>query len=218
MGGILKNPLPDHNGRSEESESISEFRKQVFKNTQLNAQLSSNSHSEDGHPVLSPRKHSIPKDTLSLKHEQDTLSKAEEQERLKWNQQNLDDNDLAKLQYQDISIDEPKTPYQGAVDPTGEYYREDDDEELGSLSLGDPVVKLNKDQNQAGLEQGQSQGEQQEQQWHSDSPDEELDTEPESQEDRHKRFEALRKQHYNVKQALDAQKDASLHDEEDEDN
>ena len=78
MVGILKNPLPSQNGDSEEPESISEFRKQVYKNTQLNAQLTSKNQSNGKDSsiggIISPKKSGIPKDTLSLKHEHDTLS------------------------------------------------------------------------------------------------------------------------------------------------
>ncbi|SCU86790.1 LANO_0C09208g1_1 [Lachancea nothofagi CBS 11611] len=203
MGGILKNPLPDQNGHVEDSESISEFRKQVYKNTQLNAQLSSKNNNEKTQQPITPKKHSIPKDIVSLKHEQDILTQSEEQERLKWNQQNLDENDVAKLQYQDINIDEPKTPYQGAVDPSGEYYRDDEEEEdLESLSLGEPVVGL-KNTNET-------------QESREDEPSQEDEVEPESPEARHKRFEKLRKQHYNVKEALNAQKSGSHADDDDE--
>ncbi|CUS22511.1 LAQU0S05e07030g1_1 [Lachancea quebecensis] len=201
MVGILKNPLPDRNGESEEPESISEFRKQVYKNTQLNAKLTSkaqnNGKNTSNTDATSPKKPVVPRDTLSLKHQHDTLSQAEE-EKLKWNQQNLAENDIAKLEYKDINIDEPKTPYQGAVDPSGEYYR-DDDEELESLSLGEPVVDM--PQSDSDKSSGSSSS---------------SDTEPsaeESKEAKHRRFEELRKKHYNVREALQAQHD-ELEDEE----
>ncbi|SCV02443.1 LAME_0H00650g1_1 [Lachancea meyersii CBS 8951] len=208
MGGILKNPLPDQNGNLEDSESISDFRKQVYKNTQLNAQLNSKHSSDRGDLPLSPKKHSIPKDVLSLKHEHDTQLQHEEEEKLKWNQQNLDENDVAKLQYQDINIDEPKTPYQGAVDPSGEYYRDDEEEEeLESLSLGDPVV--------APKEEEEEDGEAMEEASDSDQSSEESpELDQDSKEARHKRFEAMRKQHYNVKEALNARKDEDSDEDE----
>ncbi|CAR21767.1 PP1-complex regulatory subunit GLC8 [Lachancea thermotolerans CBS 6340] len=203
MVGILKNPLPDRNGESEEPESISEFRKQVYKNTQLNAKLTSkaqnNGKSTSKANAASPKRPVVPRDTLSLKHQHDTLSQAEE-EKLKWNQQNLAENDIAKLEYKDINIDEPKTPYQGAVDPTGEYYRDDDDE-LESLSLGEPVVEMPQSDSDNSSSSGPS------------------DAEPsaeESAEAKHRRFEELRKKHYNVKEALKAQRQ-NLDDEELED-
>lgn len=126
MGGILKNPLPADQAASESEESISEFRKQVLMNTQLNAKLTSKRKNE-----VVPQKHALPKDTLSLKHEQ------EAEERLQWNQKNLAANEITKQQFQDIHIDEPKTPYQGAIDPNGEYYKDDDENEddLQNFSL-----------------------------------------------------------------------------------
>ncbi|CEP64017.1 PP1-complex regulatory subunit GLC8 LALA0_S10e00342g [Lachancea lanzarotensis] len=203
MGGILKNPLPDQNGNFEDSESISDFRKQVYKNTQLNAQLNSASNSGRNDLPPSPRKHSIPKDVLSMKHDRDTQQHNEEEERLKWNQQNLDANDVAKLQYQDISIDEPKTPYQGAVDPSGEYYRDDDEDDLESLSLGEPIVAPK-----------ENEAEEEEEEETDSGDDHELD--PNSKEARHKRFEAMRKQHYNLKDVLKTQKNGDLDLDEDE--
>lgn len=131
MGGILKNPLPADQNGPESEESTSEFRKQVLMNTQLNAKLTSKKKGE-----ITSHKHGLPKDTLSLKREQ------EAEERLQWNQKNLDANEIAKQQYQDIHIDEPKTPYQGAIDPNGEYYRDDDENEaeLENFSLdGQPL-------------------------------------------------------------------------------
>lgn len=129
MGGILKNPLPADQSAPENEESISEFRKQVLMNTQLNAKLTSKKKKEDA--AGASHKHGLPKDTLSLKHEQ------EAEERLQWNQRNLAANEIAKQQYQDIHIDEPKTPYQGAIDPNGEYYKDDDENEaeLENFSL-----------------------------------------------------------------------------------
>ncbi|SCU98750.1 LAMI_0F16094g1_1 [Lachancea mirantina] len=192
MGGILKNPLTSkEEAREKEPESISEFRKQVYKNTQLNAKLTAH---ENGESIAAgaARKHVLPRDTLSLKHDSQHVTAGEE-ERLQWNQRNLDANEVAKQQFQDIHIDEPKTPYQGAVDPSGEYYALDEDDDLDQLSLGEPEVELaNARENEMPVVETASENE--------TAP--ENGTAPDDVALKHKRFEEMRKKHYNVGGAL----------------
>lgn len=191
MGGILKNPLPEGQ-TSENEESVSEFRKQVYKNTQLNAKLTSK-NAEANKAVNAAH---LPKDTLSLKRQQ------EREEALKWNQKNLAANELTKQQFQDIKIDEPKTPYQGAVDPSGEYYRPDDDDDLNNFSLGEPEVEPEAEPEVLVNEQNDSSEDQKD-------PSKTLSDE----EARHKKFEEMRKKHYNLKEVF---KNRRLHGNEDE--
>lgn len=190
MGGILKNPLPQEEVPAESEESISDFRKQVFMNTQLNAKLTSNKN--EANNVAVPHKHVLPKDTLSLKHQQ------EAEERLQWNQKNLAANEITKQQYQDIHIDEPKTPYQGAVDPSGEYYKSDEEEEEGEggdldgFSLGEPEFNMKKTN---GVETSEDLA----------PAEEDLNQDSEEQEQaeaKHRRFEEMRKKHYNLKEVF----------------
>lgn len=172
----MKNPLPQEQASMESEESIADFRKQVYKNTQLNAKMTSKSEEAGG------KKHSLPKDILSLKHQQ------EAEEQLQWNQRNLDENEITKQQFQDIHVDEPKTPYQGAVDPEGEYYKADDEEaDLDNFSLGEAEYKMEKpelDLN-ANIKDGE--------QLQDEEQPEDLNAE-----ERHKRFLELRKKHYKL--------------------
>lgn len=188
MGGILKNPLPANQAVSDNEESISEFRKQVLMNTQLNAKLTSKKR--EG---LAGGSHILPKDTLSLKHQHDA------EERLQWNQKNLAANELTKQQYQDIHIDEPKTPYQGAIDPEGEYYRDDDEDEaeLQNFSLdpsSGPVLEPK-----------------------TEGVSSELATDSDKDE-RSRRFEEMRKKHYNLKEALQNRRFQDEDDDDDDEN
>lgn len=207
MGGILKNPLPERDSKVQEPESISEFRKQVYKNTQLNAKLTSKAEPQNGDiPVLTtPKKHGLPKDSLSLKHDQDVHTQREE-ENLKWNQKNLADNEITKQLYQDIHVDEPKTPYQGAVDPTGEYYRVDD-EDLENFDLGEPEYKPVSPEPSGELLNAQDDE-------NGKAEEEEHDGSEEDAAARHKRFEEMRKKHYNIKEVL---KNKHLYEDEEDD-
>lgn len=239
MGGILKNAVRKEEGDgAQEAQSLSDFRKQVYKNTQLNAQLTSrkrdtpidtlhlNENGEEEDVTLSPsRRRGPPKDTLLMKREHDALEKQKEEmknmteeERLQWNQKNLDENEIAKQQFQDIHVDEPKTPYQGAVDPEGEYYKVDDDEEdddddgkkkqghlddLDDFSLGEPEYKVSATADNGII----------------DAEDDESDAEPEelTPEEKHRRFEEMRKKHYNVKEVFrNKQALEDLDDDEDD--
>lgn len=219
MGGILKNPLKqDQIPLDATNEDITAFRKQVYKNTQLNAKLNTpNDNTEvNNDDDINMEIHTlgngkiIPKDVLTLKREAD--------ERMKWNERNLAENEIAKQQYQDIHVDEPKTPYQGAVDPQGEYYRVDDDDEnnndrnnlklddinsIDDFSLGEPEYKtedLNvNNENENTLEQGEEE-------------EEELDEAVA----KHKRFEEMRKKHYDVRAVFNKKKLAVDDNDEEE--
>ncbi|CAG97927.1 PP1-complex regulatory subunit GLC8 [Kluyveromyces lactis] len=194
MGGILKNAIPEEQSPNIESESISQFRKQVLKNTELNAKRTSNSK-------IAHHGHGIPKDVLSMKlGEQDPES-------LKWNKKNLEENEITKQEFGDIHIDEPKTPYQGAVDPNGEYYKiDDDDEDLGGFSLGEPQVDLKEDKEPVTL-------------LNNEDPQVSppvLETEEDEAAKKHRKFEEMRKKHYNVKADLQNAKQNLPDDDDDE--
>ncbi|CAL9729303.1 protein Glc8p [Monosporozyma unispora] len=213
MGGILKNALSNEEQILKEktaNEPTSEFRQKVYENTQLNAKLTGKNLLNTTNVTGGGR--FIPKDTLLMKREERAkkgeLTKEEEEERLQWNQENLAANEITKQQFQDIHVDEPKTPYQGAVDPHGEYYNVDDEDNLNDFSLGEPEIQIpEEEENEENIERAGKDVQ-------IDNPDVEFieqDDEPtddeaeddeeeeESAEARHKRFEEMRKQHYNVK-------------------
>lgn len=149
---------------SSSKEDLHSFRQKVYENTLLNAKLtdsknhegirrlSSGSDSEEYQGNTADGHHfKIPKDVLQMRLEQTGKSSPpttptknanyEDGENIIWNKKNLDENEILKQQYQDIHVDEPKTPYQGAIDLQGEYYKVDEDEDdLDGFSLGDPVV------------------------------------------------------------------------------
>lgn len=269
MGGILKNPLtPQEVGQKQESESVSEFRKQVFKNTQLNAKLTAGNgidslnapfagdkivpgggngegvfsvnsvHPDDntGTPVSGRRRSSssssghgfAPRDALQMK--------LDEEERLQWNKRNLEENEITKQQFQDIHVDEPKTPYQGAVDPEGEYYRDDDDDddennnegpsgipplpndaELDDFTLGEPEYAIvdNKDEIEGSQGPDVHMAETPDL---DDGEDEEEDLDEEATRAlKHKKFEEMRKKHYNLREMFKNRRNHPEDEDEDED-
>ena len=248
MGGILKNPLSkDEVNQKDENETVSDFRKQVYKNTQLNAKLTagngintinkpfsgddikdypSDADEKDlatnaaGNVIRRTPPRGPPKDVLQMKKE--------EEERLQWNRKNLADNEVAKQQYADIHIDEPKTPYQGAVDPQGEYYRDDDEDEdaenngsnnrggipnvpeLDDFTLGEPEYDIQEIANNDEDVEVHMGGEDDEGQ-----DDDELD-EAEAKELRHKKFEEMRKKHYDLREMFKNRKSYENDENEDE--
>ncbi|CCE65584.1 hypothetical protein TPHA_0L02330 [Tetrapisispora phaffii CBS 4417] len=225
MVGILKNPLSkDDIPAVDESENVAEFRKQVFMNTQLNAKLTKGQASEIYNELAAKEKslregdpksgHGfVPRDSVSLKHEHDVPTLEEEinssedgGNNLQWNKNNLAENEIKKLQYANIHVDEPKTPYQGAVDPSGEYYTPDDEDEpqgtgdgagasnvrslsdLDGFTLGEPEYKMEPVNDDGRIEM---------------DPDEVQEADEEAAEEaKHRRFEEMRKKHYNVKEVF----------------
>ncbi|CCC69811.1 hypothetical protein NCAS_0D02300 [Naumovozyma castellii] len=223
MGGILKNPLPrDQITKDETESSLSEFRKQVLKNTQLNAKLTNEANKKLQQQQFSALHGGPPKDTLTLKHE--------EEERLQWNQKNLSENEITKQQFADIHIDEPKTPYQGAVDPNGEYYHvdEEDEEYLRKVNGGDDIPPINDADDLENFTLGEPEFNMEE----TDNKDqsntieknvsivENNDENSDEEAAKHRRFEEMRKKHYDLKEVF---KNRRIHekdpvDEDDSDN
>ena len=133
-------------------------RKEVIRNTMLNANLASESSKGDEirAKIAKARK-------LSTGNGADGNGN---NEHLKWDEINLYKTEQEKCAT--MKIDEPKTPYTGGFNPDGEYYQEDEID-IPAFNLGE-----------------------------SDD-DKEEESKQLTAEERHKRFEEKRKQHYHMK-------------------
>lgn len=186
MGGILKNKNELDQQNIVIPESSKEFRNKVLENTKLNALLKSNNINPN---ILNSQGEIDPKKIEELSQD--------DKEKLKWNAKNLQDNEIIQKQIienLEQTIDEPKTPFQAAVQPElNEYYQDDEEvEDLDNFSLGEPELKVdeldkkfNKEIDAEELDQIHSQ---------EDGDDE--DQEDEAPTKPKKSFEELRKSHY----------------------
>ncbi|ODV59518.1 PP1-complex regulatory subunit GLC8 ASCRUDRAFT_109284 [Ascoidea rubescens DSM 1968] len=128
---------------------LSNYNRQiVLENTKKNALL--NDKQSEGNKI---RKQILLKKQKALQDD-DSL------EKVQFNQKNLEENDKIKASMTFTKIDEPKTPYQGAVDPSNDYYRTDNEtdsitddgvfseneatvDDISNFSLGEPEVDSN---------------------------------------------------------------------------
>lgn len=146
-------------------------RQEVVRNTILNSQM-----------------HSDPTKAVAEKPE----AGAEANEHLKWDEINLYKTEQEKAAT--MKIDEPKTPYEGGFNPQGEYYQQDEDQE-------DDIPEFQLGKGEADdLEQSlygskilpREEGDEEEE-------EEEEEERPLTAEERHKKFEEMRKKHYHMK-------------------
>lgn len=126
-------------------------------------------------------------------------------EHLKWDEANLYLTEQEKNAT--MKITEPKTPYQGTIG-SSEYYHDDDGEDIppldddpeGGLLLGEPEVPAHHDptlQNTRILKDEVLLKKEAEE----DAQRKKAEEEEETPEEKHKRFEQMRKQHYHMKGA-----------------
>lgn len=165
-------------------------RQEVIKNTKLNAQLVLESSAGEEIRAKLARKKSINLSNHSIDPSQVIADEKAKHDHLKWDEINLYKTEQEKAAT--MKIDEPKTPYEGGFNPKGEYYREDEDEDEVSI----PDFTLGESQFDAseGVGQSLNGGEV------IENPHPSEDSEPEEKpllaEEKHKRFEEMRKAHY----------------------
>lgn len=200
--GILRNKSV-----SERSSSNSDHldRQEVIKNTRLNAQLASESSKGD-------RIRAKIAEAKSHQSDEDEDNVQKQGDHLQWDEINLYKTEQEKSAT--MKIDEPKTPYEGGFNPEGEYYKDDDEEipefELGTGEYDNLPEKRSESLNGGEILHDREQEQEQEQ-------DEEESRPVESAEERHKRFEEMRKLHYHMKgNALKHKIEISDDDDDDE--
>lgn len=174
--GILRNRA--EGSPTDQAETAELDRQEVIRNTRLNAQLAS--ESSEG-------------EKIRAKIAQEKASGEPTHEHLKWDEINLYKTEQEKAAT--MKIDEPKTPYEGGFDPTGEYYRDDDgddapNEDIPDFSLGEGLYETDGVKSQS-LNGGEViPGEEE------DAEEEKEEEKPLLAEERHQRFEEMRKKHY----------------------
>lgn len=187
--GILRNKKEEKQKELDEKFD----RKKVYENTLLNAKLNGDfkSRGDEIRARIAEEK----------KRKQDDKPKSINMDVLKWDEANLIESEMNKSAT--MKIDEPKTPYQGSVDPNSEYYRSDEDDDfvLGAAEepLEEPLEEPQDDEN----------GEIHHEPRQPQSPEQEQNPEQE----KHKKFEELRKKHYHMK-GLPLKKPVDASDEE----
>ncbi|KAF3986324.1 hypothetical protein FT663_04939 [Candidozyma haemuli var. vulneris] len=175
--GILRNKAEARRSSSNGEGDLD--RSEVIRNTRLNAQL--NAESSKGERIRA-----------KIAEAKGSNGDEKTPEHLKWDEINLYKTEQEKAAT--MKIDEPKTPYEGGFNPEGEYYQNDDDEEeeIPDFSLGegqfDGETKPEEDdriiRDEGAIE--------------DDEDDAEEEEEPLTAEERHKKFEEMRKAHYHL--------------------
>lgn len=195
--GILRNKQDEAHPNSN-----AEFldRQEVIRNTKLNSKLASDSSQGDKIRAQIAEK-------KSKKGEDDKYP-----EHLHWDEVNLYKTEQEKSAT--MKIDEPKTPYEGGFNPEGEYYRDDDEEQIPEFELGqgEEDEDMTEDTPAQSTSRSLNGGEV----VPSLELDEEQPSKPETAEERHKRFEEKRKAHYHMKAAPLKLNAANVDDDDEE--
>lgn len=182
--GILRNK-DEKRERRELADELD--RKEVIRNTMLNANLASDSSKGDEirAKIAQARK---------LSTHGNGADGNGNNEHLKWDEINLYKTEQEKCAT--MKIDEPKTPYTGGFNPDGEYYQEDEID-IPAFNLGESELDKQsapQDSLNGGLIYVDPDQEDDEEEG-----DKEEESKPLTAEERHKRFEEKRKQHYHMK-------------------
>ncbi|KAI5965761.1 uncharacterized protein KGF55_001124 [Candida pseudojiufengensis] len=193
--GILRNNSTSEQSRAQQLQDKLD-RQEVIKNTRLNAKLNSDSSKGDEIRAKIAQK----KKELGESDDPDESKP----EHLKWDELNIYKNEQEKSAT--MKIDEPKTPYEGGFNPEGEYYKDDEDqnngdEDIPQFDLGEGEYdKLDNDNKNESSLHGSEVIKDPNQ---DDEGDEDEEKEPQEEqltaEERHKRFEEKRKEHYHLK-------------------
>lgn len=204
--GILRNSshtsdnsLLKDNSENLTADSIKFDRKKVLANTMANAQIHS-----IGSTIAKSHKF-MEDDDFNSKDETHSTSSGKNSDHLKWDEANLYLTEQEKNAT--MKIDEPKTPYQGSLG-SSEYYKDDDDLDGGDLLLGEPELSVANDptiQNERIVKTDKDSLETE------DKPGEDHEL---TEEERHKKFEQMRKSHYFMKGAI-LHKHVDVDEEED---
>ncbi len=201
--GILRNAPPPG---SYDKQVLADYdRKKVLENTMANAQLTT----EQRQKILERKQRLEDKINKALNRgpggansgtssgnvtnnihvPRDANGNGEEDSHLQWDEAKLYLTDQEKAIYT-MKISEPKTPYQGGVDPTNDYYRSDNESDVEGFSLGEPEFVVPAAKLVESKEEDESEESSQEEE-HVLTPEE-----------KHKKFEEMRKAHYHMKGAV----------------
>ncbi|CUM62996.1 uncharacterized protein PRCAT00000557001 [Priceomyces carsonii] len=177
--GILRNRFETESENENHSDQFD--RKEVIRNTRLNAQLASESSKGD----------EIRAKLAEAKSKLNGSDEHKDEEHLRWDELNLYKTEQEKCAT--MKIDEPKTPYEGGFNPEGEYYKDDD--EIPLLKLGQGEF----DENEIGLGESLNGGKIIKDPNFVDNSHEDKEDNSLTAEEKHKNFEEKRKEHYHMK-------------------
>lgn len=215
--GILRNKDTDAPTHSNGQENLlgDLDRQEVIRNTRYNAQLVSESKKGDRIRAQIAEFHLKNGDNPEPSNG-NSSNELSSNEHLKWDEINLYKTEQEKAAT--MRIDEPKTPYEGGFDPTGEYYQDDEiTEPIPDFNLGEGLFKPSQEviNSLHGGEILQVEENEAEDDV-DDDEDEEESKEPLLAEERHKHFDDMRKAHYhNAANPLKHKIDIPDDDEED---
>lgn len=181
--GILRNK---EQKAAEEAREEEFDRQEVIRNTRLNAQLAAEANcGEEIRAKIAEAKGKGGGDTRHLP------------EHLQWDEINLYKAEQEKAAT--MKIDEPKTPYEGGFDPEGEYYRDDGDDESGPEEIPEFLLgegEFDSHVQHLSLNGGELLDRDQISQTENEDDATESDRPVLLAEERHKKFEDMRKAHY----------------------